>query len=270
MTKKIYFMAGLPRSGSTLLSSILCQNPDIYSGPSSPVFPLMHAMDAHIKMDPLYRAFPKPEQVAAIMKGVVSTFYSDHSCQHVIDKNRAWPGNVHMIERLITDRAKIICPVRDMAGILASFIAMFHRNPYKEGNLRLNFIDELLVKNDIALTDDNRCDFIAGPNGGLGNAMQAMQDAVAKGWRDRLHFVDYDDLLKNPAQSLKQIYDFLELPGFEHDFQNISNPNREDDWSVYGLSDMHAVKARISPPEKHPEEVLSKYVLSRCTGGQKW
>ena len=35
--KTFYFMTGLPRSGSTLLSSILNQNPKFYSGPSSPV-----------------------------------------------------------------------------------------------------------------------------------------------------------------------------------------------------------------------------------------
>jgi hypothetical protein len=33
--KKFFFMAGLPRSGGTLLSSILNQNPDIYVSPQS-------------------------------------------------------------------------------------------------------------------------------------------------------------------------------------------------------------------------------------------
>ena len=39
--KTYYFMAGLPRAGSTLLSAILNQNPRIYSGPSSPVTSIM-------------------------------------------------------------------------------------------------------------------------------------------------------------------------------------------------------------------------------------
>lgn len=33
--KNIYFMAGLQRSGATVLSAILNQNPDIYASPSS-------------------------------------------------------------------------------------------------------------------------------------------------------------------------------------------------------------------------------------------
>ena len=45
MNKTFYFMAGLPRSGSTLLSSILNQNPRFYSGPSSPVLGAMFAVE---------------------------------------------------------------------------------------------------------------------------------------------------------------------------------------------------------------------------------
>jgi len=42
MSKKYYFMAGLPRAGGTLLKSIIDQNPDIYAGPVSPVIELMY------------------------------------------------------------------------------------------------------------------------------------------------------------------------------------------------------------------------------------
>ena len=35
--KSIYFLGGLPRSGNTLLSALLNQNPDIYVSPLSPL-----------------------------------------------------------------------------------------------------------------------------------------------------------------------------------------------------------------------------------------
>ena len=40
-------MAGLPRAGSTLLSSLLNQNPNLYSGPSSPVLGAMYTIHEH-------------------------------------------------------------------------------------------------------------------------------------------------------------------------------------------------------------------------------
>ena len=39
--KKYYFIGGIHRSGSTLLSTILNQNPRFYSGPMSPVLPII-------------------------------------------------------------------------------------------------------------------------------------------------------------------------------------------------------------------------------------
>ena len=54
MTKKYYFMSGLPRSGSTLLSTLLNQNPEIYSGPSSPVLGIMVGVHENFLSNELY------------------------------------------------------------------------------------------------------------------------------------------------------------------------------------------------------------------------
>ena len=54
MNKKYYFMAGLPRAGSTLLSSLLNQNPNLYSGPSSPVLGAMYTVHEHFLTNELY------------------------------------------------------------------------------------------------------------------------------------------------------------------------------------------------------------------------
>ena len=39
---KFYFDCGLPRSGSTLLTALLNQNPEIHAGTLSPVMELMY------------------------------------------------------------------------------------------------------------------------------------------------------------------------------------------------------------------------------------
>lgn len=41
MNKSIYFLAGLPRSGSTLLANILAQNPSIYVTPTSGIVDML-------------------------------------------------------------------------------------------------------------------------------------------------------------------------------------------------------------------------------------
>jgi len=75
--KKYYFMSGLPRSGSTLLSSILNQNPRMHSGPSSPVVATMLALESSLSNDELYLAYPKPDQARKIISSVIDNYYSD-------------------------------------------------------------------------------------------------------------------------------------------------------------------------------------------------
>jgi len=42
-------MAGLPRSGSTLLKSLLNQNPEVHTEPVSPVMELMYWNDHYLR-----------------------------------------------------------------------------------------------------------------------------------------------------------------------------------------------------------------------------
>lgn len=268
--KTLYFMAGLPRAGSTVLSAILNQNPRFYSGPSSPVLPAMLTMENHLQTNELYLGFPKPEQAMELISSIIEHYYSDIDKPVIIDKNRAWAGRIPFIEGYLKTKAKIICPVRDYDEILTSLISMIRRNPYKEGNQKLNFIDEQLVKLNIPLTDDNRCEFIASPNGILGQSLNSIIEAVKQGFKDKLHFVEYKDLIENPVDTLKSLYEFLEEEYFEHSFENLTAPNREDDMRTYGISDMHQVHRQLKKVSLEPNKVLSEKILSRCKGMDVW
>jgi len=269
-TKKYYFMAGLPRSGSTLLSSLLNQNPNLYSGPSSPVLSTMFVIENHLLQDELYHGYPKPDQMNAMIGDVINHFYSDVEQPVVIDKNRAWVARVPYIEGYIKQPAKIICPVRDIEEVLTSMITMIRRNPYKEGNPRINFIDEQLVKLNIPINDDNRCEYIAGPDGILGQSLNAIMEGINAGFGDRFYYVEYKNLVNKPQDTLNKIYQFLGEEPFEHTFDGLGNSNRERDMETYGLEDMHEVRSVLKSTSKDPTKVLSKYVLDKCQGMDFW
>lgn len=263
-------MAGLPRAGSSLLSALLNQNPNFYSGPSSPVLSTIYVIEDHLSQDELFLGYPKPQQAKEILSSVINHFYSDVEKPVVIDKNRAWTSRVPYIEEYIGQRAKILCPVRDVEDIFSSMLRMIRRNPYQEGNPRINFVDEQLIKNNIPLTDLNRCNFLASSQGILGNSINSMRECVEGYMRDRLHFVEYNNLVSRPQETLNAIYDFLGEERFEHDFQNVTNIHREDDLTVYGVSDMHEVRKvvkDVSPPANY---VVPEEILQRCVGLDFW
>lgn len=270
MSKTFYFMAGLPRSGSSLLSAILNQNPRFYSGPSSPVLSTMYTVENHLLNDELFNGYPKPEQAKNIISSISFQFYSDVEKPVIIDKNRAWTARVPYIEGYIGQTAKIIVPVRDIDEILTSMIMMIRRNPYKEGNPRINFIDEQLVKLNIPLSDDNRCEYIAGPQGILGQSLNAIMEGLNQGFEDRLHFIEYKNLVERPRETLKKLYEFLGEEFYEHEFDNLQNQNREKDMKTYGLADMHEVRSELKNVAPRPVDVLSPYVLEKCKGMDFW
>lgn len=269
MEKTFYFMAGLPRSGSSVLSAILNQNPRFYSGPSSPVVATMLSIENTLSNDELFRGYPKIEQGKQIIASVLPQYYSDRPEPVIFDKNRSWTVRLEYISGYFDIKPKVICPVRDVSEILTSFITMLRKNPYEVGG-KINFIDEMLVKNNIPLTDDNRCEMLASANGILGQSMEGIKKALMEGYDSSLHFVEYNDLVNNPKETIEKIYDFLDEEPFEHTFDNLKNENRENDAQVYGFADMHEVRPKLKSISKDPEKVLSKDILERCKGTEFW
>ena len=263
-------MAGLPRSGSTLISSILSQNPKIHSGPSSPVTGIMWHLENFLLNDELFLANPKQEQMGNLISSVILHHYSDIEKEIIIDKNRSWVSRPNYIQGYLGTEPKIIVPVRKIDEILASFIAMHRRNPIDLTIGKINFIDRELIKRDIPLTDENRCAWIAGPEGILGQSINAIRELLVSGNQNILHFVDYEDLMNSPKETIDAIYDFIGEEHFEHDFENIENLNKERDEEVYGFADMHDVRSSLGRSGINPEDYLSEQVIQACVGMNFW
>jgi len=254
-------MAGLPRSGSTLLSSILNQNPRFYSGPSSPVLGAMYAVEENFTNNELYTGYPKPNQVREIIGSIPHHFYSDVQQPVVFDKNRAWTARVPYIEGYIGQQAKILVPVRRVDEILTSILTMVHRNPFQEGQPRINFVDEQLVKTNTPINDYNRCMYLLNGGGIVYESLNAIMEGFTQNVRDKMHFVDYNDLVSNPEKIMEDIYDFLGEEYYEHDFDSLSNIHREDDLFTYGLSDMHEVRSELKKTAPTPASVLPPEII---------
>lgn len=269
MSKQYFFMAGLPRSGSTMLSAILNQNPDVHSGPSSPVVPTMLALETSLSNDELFRAYPKAPQAAKIISSVLENYYSDVEKKVIIDKNRSWVNRLHYIPGYFGIEPKVICPVRNIDEILTSFITMQRKAPITDEG-KINFIDEMLIKNNILLTDDNRCEFLASPNGILGQSYFGLRQAIMEGKQKQLHFVEYDDLINKPEETMRGIYDFLGLEYYSHDFSKLENKHKENDELVYGISGMHDVRESLTKVSSDPRDVLSEKTLEKCKNLEFW
>ena len=267
--KKFYFMAGLPRAGSTLLSTLLNQNPRFHSGPSSPVLGAMYTAHENFIGNELYTGYPKPDAANKIVGSIIDNWYYDIEKPVVIDKNRAWCARVPFIEGYLKQEAKIIVPVRRIDEILASILTMIKRNPFKDGQPRINFVDEYLVKNNIPINDETRCQHLLNPDGIVWESLNATKLGVEEGHSDKFHYVDYNNLITDPQGQLNEIYEFLGEDSFPHTFDNLSNEHREDDLITYGLEDMHEVHSKLEKTSSNPSSVLPSSIIELYNSNKK-
>jgi sulfotransferase len=237
--KNIFFFSGLPRTGSTLLTSILTENSNIYSEGNSALCQLM--WDAKISCE--YNAI---EQLTASNKEyfkdefishIPDFYYKNINSSIIIDKCRSWtlPDNLQLIEKYITDTPKIIVLTRPILDIVRSFSYL-----YKINNTPNN-LKKLLEP-------------------GSEPIMRSLfgVDNAKKNNNGKFLFISYNKLIKEPKSTIESIYKFLGVEKFNHNFDNILNryPENED---AYEIKHMHDVRKTIEKRKinfKLPQEIV--------------
>jgi sulfotransferase len=269
--EKIYFMAGMPRSGSTLLGAILNQNPRFYSEPSSPMLEISRSIPQIFAKSEHFHAFPKQKNALAVSQAAFQAYYHDAEKPVIIDKNRGWPTQIRGLEQCITSKAKILCPVRNVDEILASFLKIARENPFNPESGRLNFIDQSLVMLNMPVNDESRCEFLMSEKGLIGQSAMALQQALKDNFGDRLHFIEYNNLVLNPKKTLEKIYEFLEEKPYDgHDFSNIQNAFSEKDAEVFNVPDLHEIAPKMTLSKTNPKKILPPKFYDFCKNKEFW
>ena len=127
----IAFLSGLPRTGSTLLSAILHQNPAIHAGGNSGVCQTMWDAQESIERNEQIKA-TKANVQGDIVGAIPGLYYREVTRPIIVDKCRSWtlPSNMEMIRRYITDDPKVIVLTRPIGEIVDSFDRLFKANEW--------------------------------------------------------------------------------------------------------------------------------------------
>ncbi len=90
MDHTFHFISGLPRSGSTLLSAILKQNPRIHAAMSSPIGHIFRAIFNAMGADNEFSVFLNETQKRALLEGLFTAYYGsmDEPREVIFDTNR--------------------------------------------------------------------------------------------------------------------------------------------------------------------------------------
>jgi sulfotransferase len=213
MLDKIHFISGLPRSGSTLLSAILRQNPRFYAGMTSPVGALVERMLEAMSENNEYSVFILPQQKQALILSIFSTYYQPQAEQGVIfDTNRLWCAKLSLIAELFP-QAKIICCVRNIAWVMDSIERLIRKNAFDVSGLFGNATERATVYTRTeALSQGGRL---------VGFAYNALKEAFYSKNSHQVLLINYDLFAQKPEQTMALIYQFIEEGIFDHDYENV-------------------------------------------------
>lgn len=252
MTRPVHFISGLPRSGSTLLSAILRQNPKFHAGISSPIAGLFETIIARYSAGSESASQFSEEQKRHILQDIFYGYYKDKSEDVIFDTNRAWTANLPLIKELFPE-SRVICTVRNVAWIMDSLERRYRSNAFEHTRL-FNSPQE-------RATVYTRVEALAGPNRLVGYAWHALREACWGEEAKRLILVDYELLTSEPEQVVRLIYDFLEEPYYNHDYKNIDFDEPEFDAQL-GVEGLHRVKPAVKPNRRStilPPDLFEKY-----------
>lgn len=223
-------LSGLPRSGSTLLSAILHQNPAIHAEGNSALCQMMWDLhqSCEINCAEQLLANRRHNTEYEVLRHLPHVYYRNARRPVIIDKCRSWclPANQDLVRRFITDTPKTIVLTRPIEEIVASFAAL-----YKANNRPFN--ESMLLRED---------------SEPLMRSLRGVEWAKQANNGEFL-FITYDELVDNTDTVLDNVYAFLALDRYDHDLTNIVNEMPEDD-SVYGLAGMHDIRPTISRLER--------------------
>ena len=243
MSKKYFFLSGLPRAGSTLLSSILGQNPNMHTEGNSALCQFMWDtwVSATGKSTEQLTANKKQYIIKDIISSLPDIYYSNTTKPFVLDKCRTWtvPANMKLIKDYITPNPKIIVLIRPLEEVLSSFVRLYEKNnrtDYDVNNFLLRLTDPIMrpYEGVKIANSENNGEFL---------------------------FITYNDLIEKTELILKDIYNFFEIDQYQHNLNNIITKFPEDD-TVYNLEGMHYVRPTIN------REIYSvdipEYIIKYC------
>ncbi len=262
--EKIFFQSSLCRSGSTLLQNLMGQNPDFYVTPTSGVLELLYGARMNYSNSPEFKAQDTELMKAGFLsfcKDGLEGFYNGITDKkYILDKSRGWGIHYGFLSSFYPN-PKIIVMIRDPRAIFASMEKNFRKNQDKDSGI----VDHA---NMIGTTTEKRIDVWAASQP-VGLAMERLYQIVKEGLNKNMLIVKFEDLTSNPKNEIKRVYDYLELPYFEHDFNNIEQITVEDD-AVYGIYGDHTIKKEIKPIPKDYNQVLGKSASDWIKNHYKW
>tara|TARA_R100000951_G_C2589531_1_gene164563 strand:- start:36 stop:818 length:783 start_codon:yes stop_codon:yes gene_type:complete len=250
--RKLFFLVALPRSGNTLFTSIINQNPNIACTANSVTLEIIKNLYL-IKTTDTFQNFPDHKSLDNILDNVYNLYYKDWPQQIIIDRGPALvsgnPGNFELMQKHFIPGFKCIVLLRDLMDVFASYMKWYTENPD-------SFVNKL------GKTDEEKLLALMKEDGAIVKEIKSIQNSY--NYPKMCHFIKYDDMVDNPEKVFQELYKFLDEPYYPHYFQDLKQININDieyDDTVLGKN-MHIIRPTVRKQTNNyivPKSIRERY-----------
>ena len=256
----------MPRALSTMFQNIMGQNPNFYVTPTSGALELLFGARANYSTSLEFKAqdseLMKKGFLSFCKNGLEGYYNAITEKKYVLDKSRGW-GIYRPFLSSFYPNVKIICLVRDLRDIVCSYEKIYRKNQHKHDPMR----DDASGR---GTTIHKRVDEWMNPTNTIGRATERIFEIMRQGYDNEILFVRAEDLCLRPQEEMKRIYEYLEVPYFEHDFDKIEQITQEDD-DVYGLTkDLHIIRPKLELNPSDAKKVLGIDICNWIYDNFRW
>ena len=239
---KFAFLSGLPRTGSTVLGTLLSQHPDLHPTRTSCVRDLLNYVKKfNLGESPYFNVKDPESPVWGMMRGMLYGAYEHVSEKVVVEKDRGWAKDIALVRKLTGCEPRILSPVRPIPEIIASFMILSQK-----------------IGKTSKIEDEVR---LAGRESNPWTVSRVIWERyIYANYRvfkagyeqdpDCFLLLDYDDIVSRSKETVGRVCTYLDVEPWVPTTTGLVNPNKEND-AIYGMPGLHDVKPvlqRTSPP----------------------
>ena len=229
----------MPRSGNTLFTSIINQNPNIACTANSITLEIMKDLFL-LKNTDVFQNYPDHQSLDNVLDSVYVNYYKNWPQKNIIDRGPVMTkGNLQLMQKHFKKPFKCIVILRDLMDVLASYMKWYTENSDA-------------FPNKHASTDEEKLSMLMNNEGAIAKDLEAIKNSF--NYPEICHFIKYDDLVQNPEEEINKVYTFFNIPYFKHRFFNL------DQVQVNGMGyndgivgkNMHIIKTNEIKKEHNP------------------
>ena len=248
MEKKVYFLFSPPRTGNTLLGSILNQNKDVCITANSVIPDIVERL-VQIKRTDLFLNFPDEESLDNTINNIRENYYKQWKQKYIIERGSC--GNSFYFNNLkfvFKNNLKSITLVRPLFDIIKSFMFWYKNN-------------DTILKNFNFSSDEQKIEFLL-------NQKTIPEIITIKAFQSHKYnlFIEYDNLIKKPEKTINEIYNFLNIKKFKHDFKKLNQLNINDikyNDETFG-DNLHTIKTKgITKTKRNIKDIIPKIIIKQ-------